>query len=105
MAKPETKTAEAKEAKVPAKRGIQIKDPKSGKMVARQEWIRQVYSEVGGEYYGQRAKIAAKLSEIQGKHVPFQIVFAATKGDKAPAEAFRKSKEAAKAASEAKAAQ
>jgi hypothetical protein len=72
------KEEQAAEAKTDS-RSIIIKDPATGKDVKRADWIRQVFQDKKGEYYGNRGLIAKKLTEIQGKKVPYQIVFAATK--------------------------
>lgn len=74
--KPEAEQAE----KAPSVgRAIVIKDPDSGDDIKRVDWIRRVFQDAESEYYCSRSKIAAKLTEIQGKPVPYQIVFAATK--------------------------
>ena len=58
---------------------VMIEDPATDETVRRVDWIRNVFQAEGGEFYGNRGKIAKKLTEIQGKYVPYQIVFAATK--------------------------
>ncbi len=79
MAKKEDASNAADEAPATDTRYIMIKDPATGAEVKRVDWIREVFQKVGGEYYGTRGAIAKKLTEIQGKKVPYQIVFAATK--------------------------
>jgi hypothetical protein len=60
-------------------RYILIQDPETGEQIKRVDWIRKVFQQEGGKYYGDRGAIAKALTEIQGKKVPYQIVFAATK--------------------------
>lgn len=55
-------------------RFIKIKHPHTGKMVNRKDFILE-QATLGVS----RGAIAKALSEIQGKKVPYQIVFAATK--------------------------
>lgn len=68
-------------------RYIVITHPDSGQTVKRKDFIMECWQQKKMS----RGAIAKKLSEIQGKKVPYQIVFAATKKvaggpDKAPAE-------------------
>ena len=98
---------EATEKKVDG-RNIFIEHPEhtKGQRVKRTEWIREVYQDAASPFFGKRGAIAKALSEMQGKAVPFQIVFAATKDLKDPAAAIRASKTAereAKAAEKANA--
>jgi hypothetical protein len=60
-------------------RYVMIADPETGEQVKRVDWIRKVFQQEGGPFYGDRGAIAKKLTEMQGKKVPYQIVFAATK--------------------------
>lgn len=101
----ETETVETEEAPKTDNRHIRITDPATGEEVKRVDWIREVYTTEGGEYYGNRGAIARKLTELQGKKVPYQIVFAATRDLKDPAAALKASKEEAKAAEAEAAAQ
>ena len=98
---------EATEKKVDG-RNIFIEHPEhtKGQRVKRTEWIREVYQDANSPFFGKRGAIAKALSEMQGKAVPFQIVFAATKDLKDPASAIRAQKTAereAKAAEKANA--
>lgn len=93
---------EGDEAETPKvdKRGIWVEHPTytNGEKVKRAEWIRNVYSDASNEqFYGKRAAIAKALSEMQGKDVPYQIVFAATRDNPAPAQEIKAAKAAAKA--------
>ncbi len=63
----------------PDNRYVMIKDPETGEDVKRVDWIRKVFQAEGGPFYGDRGAIAKKLTALQGKKVPYQIVFAATK--------------------------
>ena len=74
MSKEATPAAAPAEAAAADSRFIMIKDPKTGKEVKRVDWIRE--QNTAGMT---RGDIARKLTEIQGKKVPYQIVFAATK--------------------------
>lgn len=68
-----------------------------GEEVKRSEWIKEVFQDVENEaFYGNRGAIAKALTEMQGKEVPYQIVFAATKEIKGPADARKAAKAAAK---------
>jgi hypothetical protein len=60
-------------------RYVMIVDPETGEQIKRVDWIRKVFQQEGGPFYGDRGAIAKKLTEMQGKKVPYQIVFAATK--------------------------
>ena len=51
-----------------------IKHPDSGEMVKRKDFILELWAKKVS-----RGDIAKKLTEITGKKVPYQIVFAATK--------------------------
>lgn len=95
------------EAKVD-KRGIWIEHPEytGGENVKRADWIREVYQdETNEQFFGNRGAIAKALTEMQGKDVPYQIVFAATKEIKGPAATIKAAKTAAKEASDAEAAE
>jgi hypothetical protein len=70
---------EGVEKKAGVGRAIIIKDPDGGEDIKRADWIRRVIQDPDSEFYCSRSKIAKKLTEIQGKDVPYQIVFAATK--------------------------
>lgn len=105
MAKNEQKAAEAEantaeEAKTdaaPAANGadgrhIVITDPDNGQPIKRVDFIRREVIERGRS----RGDVARQLTEIQGKKVLYQVVFAATKDHKpakapeaAPAEASK----------------
>ena len=74
--KPEVEGAEKKGG---VGRSIVITDPETGEDIKRADWIREVIQDPESEFYCSRSKIAKKLTEIQGKDVPYQIVFAATK--------------------------
>lgn len=82
----ETEVANA-EAATPGKRGgKQVMITVNGESVSRVEYIRSRWT-AGAT----RSEIAKELTELQGKVVPYQIVFAGTKGIsggpvKAPAE-------------------
>jgi hypothetical protein len=52
-----------------------VKHPETGEMVKRQDYIRELWQDKKWK----RGDIAKHLSEITGKKVPYQIVFAATK--------------------------
>lgn len=102
----ETPEGDEAEAKVD-KRGIWIEHPEytGGENVKRADWIREVYQDEANEqFYGNRGAIAKALTEMQGKDVPYQIVFAATKDIKGPAAATKAAKAAAKEAADAEAA-
>lgn len=63
---------------------VMLTDPSTGETIARSDFIKQRYSENGGN----RSAIVKELKEKFGHEVPYQIVFAATKppkGDKANA--------------------
>lgn len=102
----QVETLEGEEAEAPKKDGrhIWIEHPEytGGERVKRTEWIREVYQDEDNEaFFGNRGAIAKALTEMQGKDVPYQIVFAATKEIKGPADAKRAAKAAAKEAAEA----
>lgn len=83
------------------KRGIWIEHPEytGGESVKRADWIREVYQDnSNAQFYGNRGAIAKALTEMQGKDVPYQIVFAATKEIKGPAAELKAAKAAAKEA-------
>jgi hypothetical protein len=71
--------AAAEDAGTGGGRYVMITDPETGEQIKRVDWIRKVFQLEGGKYYGDRGAIAKALTEIQGKKVPYQIVFAATK--------------------------
>jgi hypothetical protein len=52
-----------------------VTDPETGQLTKRQDYIRKLWQEKKMK----RGDIAKHLSEISGKKVPYQIVFAATK--------------------------
>lgn len=66
-------TKETKEKK--SGRGRKVFITVKGKEVARVDWIREQFFDKGKT----RSEIAKELTEIQGKTVPYQIVFQATK--------------------------
>jgi hypothetical protein len=72
-----TASVEGAAAVAPAadERYVMIKHDKTGEMVKRQDFIRECWQ----ERRMSRGEIAKLLTEIQGKKVPYQIVFAATK--------------------------
>jgi len=73
-----------------------------GERVKRTDWIREVYQDANNEaFFGNRGAIAKALTEMQGKDVPYQIVFAATKEIKGPAAEIKARKQAAKDAADA----
>ena len=75
-------------------RHIWIEHPEytKGERVQRAGWIRSVYEDPDSVFYGNRSAIADALTEMEGKFVPYQIVFAATRDNKGPAKAFKASK-------------
>jgi hypothetical protein len=55
-------------------RAIYVTDPETGENIKRNDFIRK-RADAGTP----RGQIAKELSELQGKTIPYQIVFAATK--------------------------
>ena len=100
---PEVETTE--ETPKTDNRHIRIVDPVTGEEVKRVDWIRTVYQDAESEYFGNRGAIAKKLTELQGKKVPYQIVFAATKDLKDQAAQRKANIQAAKDAAAAEAAE
>lgn len=105
MAKDEAKVAAAKEAPKAAKEAKEevVKAPRGimlnvdGKETRRVDYIRSLWE---SKKYT-RGEIRVKVSEIQGVQVPFQIIFAATKGLEGGAPKVEKpAKEAAPAKAE-----
>ena len=79
MAK-DNKPTEAAAENAPDNRYVMIADPDNkGQLIKRLEFIKREVIEKGRP----RGEVAKQLSQIQGKKVPYQIVFAATKGFKA----------------------
>ncbi len=79
----EDKKAPAAEAEAKPKtdsRKIMITDPDTGQPIARVDYCRREVMERGVT----RGDVARKLTEIQGKPVAYQIVFAATKDFRPP---------------------
>lgn len=58
--------------KVPAEDG-------SVETIKRADYIRREFQRVGGPFYGDRGALAKRLTELEGRKVPYQIVFAATR--------------------------
>jgi hypothetical protein len=67
-------TAKVEEAKTD-ERFRTVTDPKTGEQIKRKDYILKLWV----EQKMSRGEIAKHLTEITGKKVPYQIVFAATK--------------------------
>lgn len=73
------KVEKQEEAKTPGGRKIMLTDPKTGEQVARVDVIKKLYNNGNGK---SRSEIRKILAEEYKHEVAYQIVFAATKGDK-----------------------
>lgn len=73
---PAESTEAATEAPKTDERYKFIKDPATGENVKRKDFILKCWTQDKMS----RGDIAKKLTELSGKKVPYQIVFAATKG-------------------------
>ena len=98
----EVEASEEGEAKRDS-RHIVVVDPDTGEEMRRVDFIHRHFRDPDSPMYGDRGAIAKRLSEITGKKVPYQVVFAATKSpeDKEIANQRREAKAAEAAAAEA----